>query len=95
MNKIKIKTTKVEIKEIDKEYPIYLKKDNQLVKIENEERHCILYYNDTSVHVIFNKYEYNLKESDLLNEINEEEYDKAFNLIMDNLDYDPNLNEQV
>lgn len=94
MNKIKIKTTKVEIKEIDKEYPIYLKKDNQLVEIF-EDRHTIIYYNEMSIHIVFNKYEYNLKESDLLNETSKEEFDKVFNLIMDNLDYDPDLNEQV
>ena len=95
MNKIKIKTSKVEIKEIDKEYPIYLKKDNQLVRIENEQFHCIMYHNEVSVHIVFNKYEYNLKESDLLNETSKEDFEKTLNLLMNKFDFDNDLDEQV
>lgn len=93
MNKIKIKTTKIEIKEIDKEYPIYLKNENELVKIESDQLHCIVYHNETSVHIVFNKYEYNLKESDLLNETNEEDFEKTLNLLMNKFDFDNDLNE--
>ena len=94
MNKIKIKTTKVEVKEIDKEYPIYLNKNNQIVEIF-EERHTIIYYTDDSVHIIFNKYEYPLKESDLLDETNKEDFEKTLSLLMDKFDYDTDFNDQV